>query len=62
MDLSLEWLNDHPDQAAELLPEVVRYLHWKSGPFYPHWDEELREHVSGHFPPRFVTRTGEEVD
>lgn len=56
----LAWLNDNPDEAAVLLPEVRRYLRWKAAPF------RLLPGPSVGGRPRtgrgpFITRNGREI-
>ena len=55
---TIEWLNDHPDEAVKLLPEVERYLRWRNSPFTAHFEGEPKY---DHSPRRFTTRLGEEV-
>jgi hypothetical protein len=58
---TITWLNENPDQAELLLPEVVRWLRWRSAPWVFRTDPETGALRSAPYPTTFRTCTGREL-
>lgn len=56
----IQTLNNNPDKAVRLIPEVDRFLRWKSAPFVFFTNKDGRPNT-GPDPKKFTTLLGREI-